>query len=304
MMREHEIIEEPVMSPIRTTAAALVVGACVVGAVAADRQRPEKIRILLLSGRNNHNWRATTPALVKMYRRSGRFTVTVTDEPEKLTADAFSRCDVVVSNWTSWPKTQLRLWKPATEKAFLDFIRNGGGLVVFHAASTACQSWPAFQQLVGATWAKGRTGHGRRHEFTVRIVDHDHPVTAGMKDFKTFDELWHRMGRQKDARVLCVAFSDKNSGGTGEDEPVVLCTHMGKGRGFNLVLGHDTRALDNPGWQALMLRGTEWAATGKVTLPPLPAGDASPAAPAAPAAATGKRALAWKRTDDGLALLN
>ncbi|MBA7592915.1 hypothetical protein ES708_35117 [subsurface metagenome] len=51
------------------------------------------------------------------------------------------------------------------------------------------------------------------------------------------------------------------------DEPVVLCTHFGKGRGYYIVLGHDVRAIENLGFQTLMLRGTEWAATNKVTIP-------------------------------------
>jgi type 1 glutamine amidotransferase len=42
---------------------------------------------------------------------------------------------------------------------------------------------------------------------------------------------------------------------------------FGKGRCFHLILGHDARTIQNAGWQALMLRGTEWAATGKVTIP-------------------------------------
>ncbi|MEW5899992.1 MAG: HEAT repeat domain-containing protein, partial [Acidobacteriota bacterium] len=33
-----------------------------------------------------------------------------------------------------------------------------------------------------------------------------------------------------------------------------------------LVLGHDIRAMQNPNWKLLLLRGTEWAATGRATM--------------------------------------
>jgi len=45
--------------------------------------------------------------------------------------------------------------------------------------------------------------------------------------------------------------------------------------------GHDVRAMGGVAFQTLMLRGTEWAATGRVTVP-LPA-DWPPPAPKAPA---------------------
>ncbi len=253
------------MSRIKTIVAVAMALGFVSVAVGADK--PIKLRVLLLSGNNNHNWKKTTPALVKIFKESERFTVTVTNEPEKLKAADFKACDVIVSNWTPWPNIRKRFWDAETEKAFLDFIRGGRGLVVFHAASTAFATWPEFQKLVGATWGKG-TGHGRQHEFEVKIADPKHPVTAGMKNFKIFDELWHRMAAQPDKKVLCTAFSAKNRGGSGAEEPVVIYTQIGKGRGFNLVLGHGTKAMSNPNWQKLMLRGTEWAATGKVKPPP------------------------------------
>jgi HEAT repeat protein len=126
--------------------------------------------------------------------------------------------------------------------------------------------WAEFQKLIGATWGKG-TGHGARHFFEVKITDPNHPITQGMTSFTTLDELWHRMVAQPEKKVLATAFSDKEKGGSGSDEPMVIVTEFGKGRCFNLVLGHDVTAMDIPGFQMLLARGTEWAATGKVTIP-------------------------------------
>ena len=58
-------------------------------------------------------------------------------------------------------------------------------------------------------------------------------------------------------------------GGTGKNEPMAIVQPYGKGRTFFLVPGHDVLAMSSPAWRTLMLRGAEWAATGKVTIAPL-----------------------------------
>jgi hypothetical protein len=50
-------------------------------------------------------------------------------------------------------------------------------------------------------------------------------------------------------------------------EPVLITTQLGKGRGVNFVLGHDVHAMRNIAWQTIMLRATQWAAIGEVTVP-------------------------------------
>jgi len=225
------------------------------------------IRVLILSGRNNHDWRQTTPALEKMYRGSDRFVVDVTEDPNKCAADMLAGYDVLVSNWCAWPDVTGRQWGPEVEKAFVDFVGGGKGFVLFHAASATFHDWPEYQQIVGATWKLGTTGHGAIHSFKVTVVDANHPVTAGVPDFWIHDELWHRMGAQPKINVLCRAFSSKENGGSGLSEPVVIWTQFGKGRCFYNILGHDARTMQNTAWRTLMLRGTEWAATGKVMVP-------------------------------------
>lgn len=234
-----------------------------VGALA--QPAPTPLRVLIFSGMNNHDWRQTTPALKKIYEDSGRFVVDVTEDPSSYEAEALDQYDLVVSNWTNFPRED-RVWGPDTEGALMDFVRRGKGFVVFHAAAACFPTWPEYQQLIGASWARGTTGHGAIHSFEVRIVDKAHPITRGMADFTIRDELWHRMAIQPTARVLCSAESAKDKGGSGESEPVALATRPGKGRCFNLVLGHDVAAMTSYGWRLLMLRGSEWAATGKATI--------------------------------------
>ena len=221
-----------------------------------------KLRVLLLTGKNNHDWAATTPVLKKIFEDSGRFAVDVLTDPSTCTAASLAAYDAIADNWTNFPST-AREWGAASEQAVLEFVRSGKGFVTIHAASATFPTWPEFQSLVGATWGP-ETGHGPVHAFKVEMSDRDHPAARAVGDFEITDELWHRMKTDPAARVLCRAFSEKAKGGTGNWEPVAFTTSFGQGRGFHLVLGHDVRAMENPKWRALLLQGTEWAATGSV----------------------------------------
>jgi len=243
----------------------LVAGLGTVLAVGAAGAAPSPLRVLILSGMNNHDWQRTTPALKTVYEDSGRFAVDVTDNPSSLTAETLAKYDLVTSNWTNFPKED-RVWGETGEHALLDFVRGGKGFALFHAAAASFPTWREYRQLIGAGWVMGTTAHGAIHTFEVTIRDRKHPITHGLGDFSIRDELWHQMGLQSTAHILCTAFSATEMGGSGKDEPVALVTELGKGRCLNLVLGHDAAAMVSPGWRLLMLRGSEWAATGKVTI--------------------------------------
>jgi type 1 glutamine amidotransferase len=65
--------------------------------------------------------------------------------------------------------------------------------------------------------------------------------------------------------VLATAYSDKSTGVTGRDEPILMAISWGKGRIFHTVLGHELTVHSGASFIVTFLRGTEWAATGNVT---------------------------------------
>jgi uncharacterized protein len=223
---------------------------------AAPSAEPQ-LRVLILSGQNNHEWRQTTPKLKSILAGSGRFTVDVTEHPEKCDARTFAPYDVLLSDWNTFGTPVVTNWPEVTRAALLDFVRRGKGFVVVHAGGSSFYDWPEYQQVVGGFWKLGETSHGAPHEFTVK-ASADHPVTGGVAPFKTTDELWVRPGLAPGVRVIA----------TGDDQPVALTTAFVKGRGFTILMGHSAEFMNNPGFQALLLRGTEWACTGKVTVKP------------------------------------
>jgi uncharacterized protein len=222
------------------------------------------VRVLILTGQNNHDWRATTSRLKSILESTGRFSVHVTEHPEQCGAATFAKYDVLLSNWNTFGEATVTNWPLETRKALLDFVRSGKGFVSVHAGSSSFYDWPEYQQLVGGSWRIGQTGHGPPHEFTVKIIAPNHPITSGMSDFVTTDELWHRTALQTNIEILATAFSSQQWQGSGKDEPVAFTTRFGEGRTFNLLLGHDAKNMDAKGFQQLLCRGTEWAATGKV----------------------------------------
>jgi type 1 glutamine amidotransferase len=227
---------------------------------------PKPIRVLILSGRNNHNWKQTTPRLKEILEKDAKFAVDVTVPPEGLTSENLSKYGAIVSNWNSWGRgaKEAEAWGEPARKAYLDFVRQGKGHVTVHAGgSSYYDGWPEYRKVTLIYWAKGKTGHGPQHEFKVRVDKPDHPAMRGVKPFETRDELWNRPGVAEGTAVLASSFSDKAGKGTGQWEPAVLAASYGEGRCFAILLGHDAKTMEHASFQALLVNGTAWAATGK-----------------------------------------
>ena len=102
----------------------------------------------------------------------------------------------------------------------------------------------------------GKNAHDPRGPFDVRIIDSHHPVTTGMTDFRTDDELYIGLDQRRPVRVLATARSKV----TGRDHPMAFAFEVGKGRVFHTPLGHDVKALQVPATADLIRRGCQWAA--------------------------------------------
>jgi hypothetical protein len=260
---------------------------------------PEPVhRVILIDGQNNHAWRLTTPVLKRHLEACKRFRVDVSshlkpgDAPGKVPTVPFppelSKYDVLLSNYNGGP------WPAAFNKELDGRLREGKlAVVIVHAANNAFPGWREYNEMIGMGWrnanfgdrlvlddrgeevrlGKGKgpgAGHGRKHPFRVTVRNAEHPITKGMPRewMHTADELYHGMrGPIKNVQVLATAYSDKGTGGTGEHEPMIWTVTYGKGRVFHTPMGHDLDGMRCIGFMGTLQRGTEWAATGKVTLP-------------------------------------
>ncbi len=226
-------------------------------------QKPESVEVLLLSGSNNHNWEATSHFLKRMYEETSLFDVKLTEKPDTLKESDLKTFDVVVSNWNSWPENDLR-WPKELETALLNFIETGGGFVTFHASTSAFYKWPEFKEISVGAWVDS-TWHGQNSRTQILIQNDNHPITKGLNGFFIFDELWVNAEVNSSFTVLGSATNDDISERKIKNQPAIFVKEFGKGKVFHTILGHDVRTMRNVGFQTLMLRGTEWAATGKVS---------------------------------------
>lgn len=225
---------------------------------------------------------------------NGLFSVTITEMPDTLTDTSLKPFQVILSNWNNFPVTNCS-WPERTKKALLNFVKNGGGIVFVHAAGSANYDWPEFQTMAVASWGD-KTRHGKVAPFQVKFTNAQHPVTKGLIDFWTTDELWINSGISGTPTVLAEAFAPASNKGSDKPEPILFCGKFGEGRTFTMLLGHDRQTMKNLGFQTLLLRAAEWAASGKVTVP-LPA-----ELKIRPASTPAK--LNWDKKSNALTLLN
>lgn len=220
-----------------------------------------KVHALILSGANNHSWQKTTPAIKDILANAG-ISVDVTEQPSGLTAGQLLKYDVIVSNWNNFKDKSL-VWPEKTRQAYLNFISKGGGHVTVHAGGSSYYGWPEYHKIV-ASWGK-QTRHGPIHEFPVKIELDNHPICRGVKSFQTKDELWQNTTFPSSSKVLMTAFTSKESGGSGNNEPVLAVSQYGSGRCVNFMLGHDANTMSNPGFKTVLIQSVLWAGKSKNT---------------------------------------
>jgi len=282
-MRETRPAVRSVAIPVAMLGAALAT---------APALAAEPLRCLIVDGQNNHaNWPETTRSMKQQLEESGRFTVDVVthasrgEDPDF--RPAFADYDVVISNFGHGAAP----WPAATCAAFEEYVHGGGGFVVIHAADNSFPQWSAYNEMIGlGGWggrdeksgpyvyytedgtlvrddSPGRGGsHGPQAPFTVVIRESAHPVTAGMPAawMHAKDELYDSLrGPASNMDVLATAYSAR----TQRHEPMMMAIRYGAGRVFHTPMGHANESHACVGFITTLLRGTEWAATGAVTLP-------------------------------------
>lgn len=221
----------------------------------------KKINVLLVTGDDvqpAHNWHEVSQSLRGILADSGKFDVRVSEDAGVLDSGAsLARYDLVLLAMYNAKTPTL---SPAAKENLLKFVNGGKGLVVTHLSSASFKEWDDFHKLCGRYWVMGKSGHGPRGVFKTKVVKKDHPITQGISDFEADDELYAKLEGDVPITVLVEADSDWSK----RTEPLVFILESGQGRIFHETFGHDGKALQNPSVQKLIVRGSEWAATGSL----------------------------------------
>lgn len=220
----------------------------------------EKVKALIMTGFDvgAHNWEETSRTVHAILQESGRFDVTISTDKEAFASSELKDYDVVVLSYGFWKEAEP---SDQAKSGLLDYVSSGGSVVALHFACSSFQDWNEYAVLLGRVWKQGVGGHGPYGEFEVNIKDPEHPITKGLDDFKTEDELYSKLTGDEEIEVLASAYSDWSE----RVEPIVFVKRYGEGRVVQNVLGHSMASKQNPSYQRLLINGVEWAATGNVT---------------------------------------
>ncbi len=226
----------------------------------------DPIRVLIVTGNDypGHKWRETTPVLRSILQEKEYFDVYVSEDVEILSTSLEERYDVVVFHFCNW---ESPMPSQSARKGLQQFVASGKGLVALHFACGAFREWPEYEKLawaeyekiVGRVWDTDKT-HDPYRTFQVQVADEDHPITKGLSDFETSDELYFCLEGKPAIHVLMTAHSTV----TKQDEPMAFVLNYGNGRVFHTPLGHDVKSFQADEFGKLLQRACEWAATGEV----------------------------------------
>jgi type 1 glutamine amidotransferase len=261
----------------------------------------EKIRVLIVDGFSNHDWQQTTELIRGVLAPSGLFDVNVSTAPGK-TNDAawaswrpkFSNFDVVIQNCNDISHGPP--WPEPVKKDFEDFVRNGGGVYIFHSAENAFVGWKEYEWMVGLCWRNadygtavrvnddgtlvrippgvgGGTGHDTRGDVLIMRLGDD-PIHDGMpRQWLTpgLEVYYYARGPAENVNVLAYARDSKP--GQGLLWPVEWTVSYGKGRVYVSTYGHVWKGDVQPASmrcaavQTLIPRAVQWLAGKPVTIP-------------------------------------
>jgi type 1 glutamine amidotransferase len=239
---------------MKVTFAATLLLAIALTTGATGQQLP---KVVIITGEDTfatgHLWKETSAAIQKILEDGKAFsTVQIEADLTFMGTDAFLGYDAAVF--------VFRNAKPlandaAVQANILKFLEMGKGIVTIHWANGAFPYWNEYANIVGRSQI---SRHDKRGPFMIRIVDPNHPITRGLKDWEADDELyWDNKMGYRPTTTLAAARSNIH---VNAEIAQALTVQYGQGRVFNTPLGHDVRALQVPGTAELIRRGTAWAA--------------------------------------------
>lgn len=212
---------------------------------------PRRVEILFLGDNGHHRPIDRVPQLMAALGNKG-INITYTDKLEDINPDNLNKYDglLIFANWDSIAKPQ--------EKALLDYVSSGKGLIPVHCASYCFRNSPEYvDKVVG-----GQFWRHRMDTIQTRFTQPNNPIVAGLESFKAYDETYLHSHLQADNNVLAVREikADQTKDRPDQkEEPYTWTRQYGKGRVFYTAYGHDERTWSQPGFQKLLERGILWA---------------------------------------------
>ncbi|MFX3633204.1 MAG: ThuA domain-containing protein [Candidatus Pristimantibacillus sp.] len=172
--------------------------------------------------------------------------VNATDDTTKLMQAAINQYDLLISYRDNW-KQALAVEEVA---GVLQFVANGGGLLVIHNGISMQES-PELCQLIGAKF----TGHPDYTSLPFQATAIEHPLMDGLKGF-IMDEEPYRFELDPFVEMeILLTYRHEN-----QDWPAAWTRHYGKGRVVFLAPGHHLPSFLNEDFGRWIVNSARWAA--------------------------------------------
>ena len=147
---------------------------------------------------------------------------------------------------------------------FIDCLKAGKGIVVWHHAYCSYQDWDEYQTIIGGRYheepwidTNGIKQPASSYKYNVQIrakvADKKHPVTKGIKDFDIIDEAYGNGSVNPNVHVLLTTDNPYST-------PSIAWTNQyGKSKVVTILLGHDKQAWTNSNFAKLLRQSIMWA---------------------------------------------
>ncbi len=238
---------------------------------------PKKAAGFALIGDRYHNSDYIRTALTKTLVKDLGLSIDFTDEVKSLNAEnlAGRKLLIIFRDGMIWPdgypeekvaasdpplpkrEQKDAPWIAAEQgRAVKEFAAKGGGILFYHNVTYISPTNQDFREVLGAV----THGHPPLRPYKVKIVNPDHPITRGVRDFVVSDEQ-HFLTYEKDPKYILLR-SVNEKGLTyqsyGDSCEAGWAFDYGKGRVCYLAPGHTISALWNPEYLKLQQNAARW----------------------------------------------
>jgi type 1 glutamine amidotransferase len=211
-----------------------------------------KTALMVWGGWEGHQPRQGAERFAPLLEQHG-YTVLIRDSLDAyLDTELLQSLSLIVPIWTMGTITNEQ------EKGLLQAVQSGVGLAGWHGSmADSFRNNTEYQFMVGGQWV---AHPGNIIDYTVNIVDHNDPITAGLSDFTMHSEQYYMHVDPANQVLATTRFSGEHAPWiNGTVMPVVWKKHYGAGRVFYCSLGHVTSDFDVPEAQEIVKRGMLWA---------------------------------------------
>ncbi len=213
-------------------------------------------------------------------KKSGTYDVKISRDADSFESDNLDKYDAIVFNNcnpsspdrdlfydllkqnTNLDEETIRSKADELQQNVLDYVKNGGGLLVLHGAISVQNNSPEFSEMVGGSF----DFHPIQQEIHVREVDHDHPLVSAFSGdgFTHKDEPYffnNAYAKKNFHPLLYFEVSKIRKIKKPVRDKVIYVSWIkpyGEGRVFYTSPSHNAQTLENPEFLKFLLDGIQY----------------------------------------------